>query len=161
MSAHPLKYAHVESERRFLLRTVPSGVTRSAQIVDRYVDGTRLRLRQVTAAGGDVVLKLGHKVRLTGSAERVACTSLYLDEAEFDLLCTLPTTTVTKVRRWIGETGLVVDEYDDGTLIAEIDGGDEMPTRLPAGLDIVREVTDDEAFTGLGRAQWAARHPQA
>ena len=45
-----LKYAHVERERRWLLAAVPDlpHDARRLTIVDRYVRGTRLRLREVT-----------------------------------------------------------------------------------------------------------------
>ena len=43
------KYARVERERRFLLSAPPpaSAVTGSRRITDRYLPGTRLRLRRV------------------------------------------------------------------------------------------------------------------
>lgn len=40
------KYALVERERRFLVAGVPEGVVEVRQIVDFYLDGTRLRLRK-------------------------------------------------------------------------------------------------------------------
>ena len=42
-----LKYAVVERERRYLVARVPDGVEQVVEIVDRYVEGTRLRLREV------------------------------------------------------------------------------------------------------------------
>ena len=147
---HPLKYAVVESERRFLLASLPAGVERTTQIVDRYLAGTRLRLREVTDPDGTVVRKLGHKVRLTDGPERVACTSVYLDDAEWDVLLALPARTLRKRRHHALVDGVhvAVDELPDGTLLAEIDGGDQPVTEVPAGLDVVREVTADEAWTG-------------
>lgn len=62
--SHPLTYAVVERERRFLLRRLPDGVVRTSAIIDRYLLGTRLRLREVVGDDGHVVRKLGHKVRL-------------------------------------------------------------------------------------------------
>ena len=43
----PLKYAVVERERRYLLDSLPGEVTSTHEILDRYVTGTRLRLREV------------------------------------------------------------------------------------------------------------------
>ena len=63
MDGLPLKYAHVETERRFLVRALPPGITRVSDITDRYLVGTRLRLREVTTDGA-TTRKLGHKVRL-------------------------------------------------------------------------------------------------
>ena len=151
---HPLKYAVVESERRFLLRSMPTGVERTSEITDRYVDGTRLRLREVVEPDGTAVRKLGHKVRLTDGPERVACTSVYLDDAEWALLVTLPARVLRKRRHHVRVDGVhvAVDELPDGTLLAEIDGGDQPVADVPPSLDVVREVTLDEAWTGASLA---------
>lgn len=88
----PLKYAHVERERRFLVTAVPEGVQESVSILDRYVEGTRLRLREVRHA--------------------------------------------------------------DGTLLAELDlGPGTRRVDLPGWLDIIAEVSDDEAWTGAALAR--------
>jgi hypothetical protein len=147
---HPMKYAVVESERRFLLGSLPTGVDRIAEISDRYVTGTRIRLREVTEADGHVVRKLGHKVRLGDGPQRIACTSIYLDDAEWAALAVLPATVLRKRRHHLRLDGrhVAVDELPDGTLLAEIDGGDQPVTEVPAGLDVLREVTEDEAWTG-------------
>lgn len=149
----PLKYARAETERRFLVRAVPAGVTRVSEITDRYIDGTRLRLREVTT-DGTTTRKLGHKVRLGTGPGRIAHTSVYLDDAEWAVLCRLPARILRKRRHHIERDGVVlaVDQFQDGSLVAEIDGGDERPADPPGWLDVLREVTDDEAFTGAGRA---------
>ena len=154
-----MKYAHLECERRFLLASMPGGITSTAVINDLYLDGTRLRLREVisevpAAAGREVVRKLGQKIRLDGPT-RIAHTTIYLDEAEWAVLSALPGRRLTKRRHVVGDTGVAVDEFADGSLVAEIDGGDEPPAGVPEWLDVVREVTDDEAFTGAGRASAA------
>jgi CYTH domain-containing protein len=145
-----MKYAHLECERRFLLRSMPAGVTSTADVTDLYVDGTRLRLREVVT-DGLVVRKLGQKIRLDGPT-RIAHTTIYLDDAEWALLTTLPGRRLSKRRHLVGDTGVAVDEYPDGALVAEIDGGDQPPAGVPDWLDVVREVTEDESFTGSGRA---------
>jgi len=43
---------------------------------------------------------------------------------------------------------VAVDEHDDGTLIAEIDDGDQPSDFVPEWLDVVDDVTADEAWTG-------------
>ena len=153
-----MKYAHRETERRFLVRSVPEGVTGVSEIVDRYVEGTRLRLREVML-DGVVTRKLGHKVRLGDGPAVVAHTSLYLDDAEWEVLSRLPCRVLTKRRHHVSRDGVevAVDEFPDGSLVAEIDGGEERPADPPAWLDVVREVTDDEAFTGGGRAALGGR----
>lgn len=61
---HRDKYALVERERRFLLAAPPSGVrlTDERQITDRYLTGTRLRLRRVTRAGCELADESGSGV---------------------------------------------------------------------------------------------------
>ena len=143
-----LKYAVVERERRWLLAAVPDlpEGARRLSIVDRYLTGTRLRLRQVTEADGTVVRKLGHEVRIGAVAREIAHTSLYLDDVEWDLLAALPARTLTKTRTLVpaGEGHVAVDVHADGTVVAEIDGDGE----LPADWAAVREVTDEEEYTG-------------
>ena len=125
-----LKYAHVERERRWLLAAVPDLPydARRLTIVDRYVRGTRLRLREVTE-GSIVTRKLGHKVRLGDGAAEVAHTSLYLDDAEWDVLVALPADVLTKTRTLVPYDGttVAVDVHADGTVVAEIDGGTGRP----------------------------------
>lgn len=145
-----LKYAVVERERRYLLSTMPPGATTTREIVDRYLVGTRLRLREVRDADGTVTRKLAHKVRLTDGPRAVACTNAYLDADEWAVLCALPARTLRKTRHLLawGQRWIAIDEYENGVLVAEIDDGDQASDELPAWLDVVREVTDDEAWTG-------------
>ncbi|MDF1604587.1 hypothetical protein [Nocardioides sp. YIM 152315] len=147
---HPMKYAVVESERRFLVRSLPAGVERTTAITDRYLTGTRIRLREVAEPDGRLVRKLGHKVRLGPGPQRIACTSVYLDDAEWAVLARLPATVLHKRRHHVHLDGrhVAVDELPDGTLLAEVDGGDQPVDDVPAGLDVIEEVTLDEAWTG-------------
>jgi CYTH domain-containing protein len=122
-----------------------------------------LRLREVTETDGTVVRKLGHKVRLGVDAREVACTSLYLDDAEWAALCALPGDVLTKLRVFVphGELTVALDVFEppyDGLVLAEIDSGDRPdggPDTLSGRFDVVREVTDDEAFTGAALARRA------
>ncbi len=146
-----LKYAVVERERRYLLASLPDGVTSTKQIVDRYVTGTRLRLREVREDdAGTVIRKLGHKVRLTEGPAAVACTNFYLDDQEWAVLADLPARLLRKTRHMVQRDGLVIaiDEHEDGTLIAEIDDGDQPSQSVPDWLDVVADVSDDELWTG-------------
>lgn len=150
-----LNYAVVERERRYLVARVPDGVTTTKEIVDRYLNGTRLRLREVREGDGTVIRKLGHKVRLTGGPAEVACTSLYLNDDEWALLSALPARTLRKKRHMVatGEWLIAVDEHEDGTLVAEMDDRDEPSSLVPDWLDVVRDVSDDESWTGGGLAR--------
>ncbi len=145
-----LKYAVVERERRYLLAKLPEGVTSTLEISDRYVTGTRLRLREVRGRDGTVTRKLGHKVRLTEGPAQVASTNFYLDEEEWAVLAALPARVLRKRRHLVRRDGLVVaiDEHEDGTVIAEIDDGDEPSDLIPDWLDVVTDVSEDEAWTG-------------
>ena len=65
------KYARVERERRFLLARPPPApaVIASRRITDRYLPGTRLRLRRVDHLdGGTCEFKLTQKVPAAGRA---------------------------------------------------------------------------------------------
>lgn len=149
-----MKYAVIERERRFVVAAIPEGVTRTLCIEDHYIENTRLRLRCITAVDGGVVHKLGHKVRLGEDASAIACTSLYLDDKEWELLLMLPHRTLRKTRHIIERDGAVaaVDELEDGSLVAEIDDSDSAPGPVPTWLDVVQDVTQDEAWTGASRA---------
>lgn len=144
------RYAKVERERRFLVTAIPAGVVRVLRIEDHYLDGTRLRLRETTDQDGTVVRKLGHKVRLSGDASEIAHTSLYLSDAEWALLRTLPSRHLRKTRHVVERDGftVAVDLLEDGTLLAEIDDGDEAPAAPPHWLAVVLDVTGDERWTG-------------
>lgn len=150
-----LKYAVVERERRYLLASVPEGVTSTKEILDRYVTGTRLRLREVREGDGTVIRKLGHKVRLTEGPEEVACTNFYLNDEEWAVLTALPARLLRKKRHQVHRDGLIVaiDEHEDGTLIAEIDDH-ERPSRIvPDWLDVLEDVSTDERWTGAQLAR--------
>lgn len=149
-----LKYARVERERRWLLPRLPPGLEGEVLLIeDRYLLGTRLRLRNVTATDGSVVRKLGHKVRLGAGPAEIACTSLYLDESEWDRLLDLPAHQLSKrrTRCRVEAATIAVDEFMGplaGLVIAEIDG----PGRLPEDWAAIAEVSDDERYTGAALA---------
>lgn len=145
-----LKYAVVERERRYLVASLPDGVSATRDIVDRYVVGTRLRLREVRAGDGSVVRKLAHKVRLTGGPAEVACTNFYLDDHEWAVLTALPARVLRKKRHLVERGGVTVaiDEHEDGTLVAEIDDGEHPSHDVPEWLDVLEDVSGQERWTG-------------
>lgn len=149
-----LKYAVVERERRFLLASLPKGVVSTEEIVDWYVVGTRLRLREMRGPDGIVVRKLSHKVRLSDGPAEVACTNIYLDDQEWEVLRGLPARVLRKKRHLLHRDGLVVavDEHEDGTLVAEIDDRDQPSQPVPEWLGVVTDVSDDERWTGASLA---------
>lgn len=170
MTGQPsLKYSHIERERRFLLSKVPSPdqVLRVLQIHDRYLHGTRLRLRLIEESGRQPVQKLGQKVRLDETSPRVvAHTTMYLTEAEFSALLVLPADELTKTRHvlTVGDSTVAVDVFHgnlDGLVLAEVDLGerDTMLPTLPA--TPLAEVTNDTRFTGGVLATTAAADAQS
>jgi CYTH domain-containing protein len=150
-----MKYAHVEREIRFLPAHRPdvSTAVRRLEIHDRYVDGTRLRLRVVDENGRPTVRKLGQKVRVDGPGE-VAHTSLYLDQAEHDLLAALPARELHKTRHVLpADDGLdvAVDVFHgrlDGLVLVEVDLGPYGVAPHPAPRWWGRDVTGSESWTG-------------
>jgi CYTH domain-containing protein len=141
------KYARLEDERRFLVAAVPADASALRRIEDRYVAGTRLRLRRVTDEHG-AVLKLGHKVRRDEDRpSAVWHTTCYLDEAEYAVIGTLDSHPLAK-RRWSLPGGGSVDEFLgplEGLVLVEGDRPFEVP---PPAI----EVTDDERFCGAALA---------
>jgi CYTH domain-containing protein len=163
-TAPRLKYAHIETERRFLLDGVPVACEGVAiqEIRDRYVFGTRLRLRVLEVSGEPTVWKLGQKVRIDlASPLRVAHTTIYLDKSEVGALAALPAAELTKSRRTLVLEGhtWAVDEFRGeltGLVLAEIDLGEDrpMPARLPFATR--REVTNDDRYSGGALAETPA-----
>jgi CYTH domain-containing protein len=137
-----MKYARWERERRFLLAGPPeqavAGARPAAQIEDRYLTNTRLRLRLVRRPGEPAVRKLGQKIREPGTfPPAVAHTSLYLDADEYAALAELPAAELTKTRtllHWDGPV-LAVDVFTGrlaGLVLAEYDlAGDGPATDAP------------------------------
>src|SRR5882757_5759247 len=122
-SVLPGKYARVERERRFLLAEPPaqSAVTATRMITDRYLVGTRLRLRRSEWPDGGCELKLTQKVPITRpGAVQGLITNTYLSPAEYDLLASLPAAVLSKTRFSVPPLG--VDVFDGplrGLVLAE------------------------------------------
>ena len=146
------RYARVEREQRWALWQRPDGLLEPTSIVDRYLVGTRLRLRQADVGSG-VVYKLGQKVRpAEASPELVKLTNIYLSESEYEVFRKLPAHELRKTR-WrlpAGGPRLVVDEFHGhlaGLVLAEIElaPGDAFGPP-PAVLAV--DVTLDDRFSG-------------
>lgn len=148
----PPKYARIERERRFLVDRFPTAdaaVRRS--IKDRYIDGTLLRLREQTDDSGRTIYKLTQKVASRGSgAQQGWITTIYLTESEFRLLTQLPARTLSKIRYSVPPFGIDVFEgalYGLRLAEAEFHSAAEAEA-LNVPDFLLREVTDDERFTG-------------
>jgi CYTH domain-containing protein len=165
------KYARAEIERRFLLAGVSDGedILAVHEIDDRYLDGTRLRLRLMAEVGGPTALKLTQKLPAPdGQGPQGALTTVYLSEDEHAALAKLPAADLSKSRLSI--LPYRVDVFRgplDGLVLAEAEFDS------PAGAAAFRpaafchaEVTADRRFTGgalvrASRAQvgaWTAEY---
>lgn len=148
------KYARSEHERRFLLASVPSGALaiRTAVIADRYIDGTRLRLRRSEETEGTesrLTFKLTQKIPSPDGGPGLITTA-YLSQEEYDVFAQLPASSLAKTRLSIPPLG--VDLFSgrlEGLVLAEaeFDSEDEM-ARFSAPAFCVAEVTTDSRFTG-------------
>ena len=153
------RYAHVEREQRWVVASVPEDARFVASIVDRYIHGTRLRLRQSEGDGG-VVYKLGQKVRDDpADPETVRLTNIYLSAEEFEVFAALPASVLRKSREratWEGRP-VAIDRFHgrvDGLILAEVELEPEEP-HLPAPPWTARDVTSDDRFSG-GRLAFAS-----
>jgi CYTH domain-containing protein len=119
------KYARAEIERRFLLGGVPDGedVLAVNEIDDRYLDGTRLRLRRMAQVGGPTALKLTQKLpEPDGHGRQGALTTLYVSEDEYAALAVLPAATLSKSRLSIAPYGVdVFRGHLAGLYLAEVE----------------------------------------
>ena len=157
-----LKYSHVERERRFLVdparRPDLSGMA-YILIEDRYIDGTRMRLRRMTASGGSrVVFKLSKKYDVADASARPMVTT-YLNQAEYDLLATLPAHLLTKRRHDLGSFS--IDLFDGRLAGLELAENEQPDAAALAALQApdwaLAEVSDDPAYQGGNLA--LAGHP--
>ena len=149
-------YTVVERERRWLCHEVPrERIVRTETIVDLYVTGARLRLREARPHdGGPAMLRLSRKADVDPRTRLI--TSIYLPENEFAVLAaTLQGIRLRKIRhRLTPLAGVVlsVDEFQgelDGLRMveAEFDTPERMAS-FPMPDFAIREVTDDPRFTG-------------
>lgn len=153
---HRDKYALVERERRFLMAGLPPGgagaAARRVDIVDRYLTGTRLRLRRVSSPGSaEPELKLTQKVPAARPGPvRGLITNFYLSPAEYGLLATLPGAELAKTRLFFPP--YAVDLFGPprhGLVLAEVElRSDADLAACPAPAGSVAEVTTDDRFTG-------------
>lgn len=151
------KYAHIERERRWLVD--PSqrpALDPDAFILieDRYLDGTRMRLRRMSdSTTGTVAFKLTKKYECPDPCARPIVTA-YLTEAEHAVLAQLPGVELFK-RRYplrFREVIFSVDCFSGsltGLELAEIEWPDEAGLKALAAPDwTMRDVSDDTRYQG-------------
>ena len=152
----PPKYSHIERERRWLVdrSDIPKIPVEFTVIRDRYITGTRVRLRRMEETATAVVsLKLTKKYEATDPRYRPIVT-IYLNDQEFCLFDELPGNEIVK-RRYkveVSDTKYILDVFEnklDGLVIAEIEcGSDSELTEIAAPHWSKREITNDARFQG-------------
>ena len=163
------KYAHIERERRFLVdpakRPDLAGLS-FVEIDDRYLDGTRLRLRRMhDSASGAVVFKLTKKYE-TGDVRARPIVTAYLTEAEYQVFATLPARRLVKRRYEVQAPGGVfgIDLFQgnlEGVVLAEIECADDAALSALILPDWAIEVTEDPRFEGGYLSQLTAAEAAA
>ena len=109
------QYMSVERERRWLARDIPrERVAQTETIIDLYVTGAKLRLREARPIdGGAPMLRLSRKAEVDARTHLI--TSIYLPEEEFALLArSLPGVRIKKLRHQLQPlpgVSLLVDEF--------------------------------------------------
>ncbi|MBV1687375.1 hypothetical protein KRR38_06715 [Novosphingobium sp. G106] len=151
------KYAHAERERRWLVDPLGLPDLAAAEHVlveDRYIDGTRCRLRRITHSASEVTaVKLTKKYEAADPLARPIVTA-YLDEAEFAVFAALPARTLTKRRYHIQVDGreFSYDRFSgalDGLHLLEIEWPDDAGLRALRPPEwAIRDVSEDIRYQG-------------
>ena len=143
------KYARYELERRWLVERLPPEADAGRLIVDRYVEGTRLRLRH--AEPPHEQFKLSQKEAPTPpDFSRTVITTMYLSEEEYEVFAALPALELRKRRHHFGRYSIDVFEGElAGLILAETEFPSEEEMLAHLGPDFaVRDVSDDVRYTG-------------
>jgi CYTH domain-containing protein len=159
VSERRMKYARVERERRYLLRGLPPNLRANdphAQIFDNYITGTRLRLRKIRVPERrEWAWKLTQKFAPeAGDFSRAVITTIYLSQAEYEVLSVFEGNEIRKNRYPYEHEGrkFSVDVFLGalrGLVLAETEfGTDEELRDFPPPAFAAREVTGDELFAG-------------
>jgi CYTH domain-containing protein len=157
MLPHP-KFAKIERERRFLIDRFPvgarfssAGTARVRRIIDRYIDGTMLRLREQNEDGKPTIFKLTQKIPAPDTgAQQGYITTMNLTREEFGLPAQLPSARLTKTRHSIEPFGIdVFDGELQGLILAEAEcDSAEAANAMELPPFALREVSIDPRFTG-------------
>ena len=154
------KYAQVERERRYLLRDLPEGLTRSdphLQITDNYMTASRLRLRKVREPRTNKwTVKFTQKFAPNPEdLSRTIITNTYLNALEADVLSTIFNSNEIRKNRYPFEfegRKFSVDMFLGdlfGLVLAEVSfETDEELDQFPKPSFALADVTNEELFTG-------------
>lgn len=147
------KYAHIERERRWLVdpkRRPDLSNVPYLLIEDRYISGTRMRMRRMTdSETGEQSLKLTKKYECADPLARPIVT-IYLTDEEYTLLAMMPAAGLAKRRYKVD--GFSIDRFEgalSGLELAEIEWTDDEGLRdLQPPIWAVAEVSDEPRFQG-------------
>jgi CYTH domain-containing protein len=151
------RYSALEIERRWLvdLSAVGDlGGTPYREVEDLYIGGSRLRLRKMTDLNGEAVFKLGKKYgKRSPGTEPI--TTLYLTEAEYRLLSSLPGMSTSKRRYSVADGSLdIYQRPHSGLAIFEIEFEDDASAQSYRPPPFVtQEITGDATFSGFALAE--------
>ena len=144
------KYALIERERRWLVDRLPPLPAAHSSISDRYIIGTRLRLRQIMDSETDTATyKLTRKYAADDPTAR-PIVSAYLDAAEHAVVAALPAHCIQKRRH--RADGFSIDLFEGGLaglILAEREAPDAetlAALTLPAWLGA--DVTNNPCYQG-------------
>jgi CYTH domain-containing protein len=163
------KYAHVERERRFLLRELPPELEPAhyhTQIFDNYITNTRLRLRKVREPyKREWTWKLTQKFAPNPEDfSRTLITNIYLTQAEYEMFAHLEGNEIRKNRYPYEREGrkFSIDVFLGalhGLILAETEfESDEEMDRFQFPSFAVMDVTNDLLFTGARLVELTADH---
>ena len=151
------KYARIESERRWLVDAATRPALADAWVThidDRYLHGTRMRLRRMRRPDlGETKCKLTKKYECPNPRARPIVTT-YLTEAEHALLCALPADELTKRRLHFLHGGRYwsLDVFEGalaGLELVECETADEAELASLVPPDwVLREITDWPQWQG-------------
>jgi CYTH domain-containing protein len=159
MSGEARRHGRFELARRFLVERLPNGIDpdHGWRITDRYINGTRLRLRRAEhLSGNETLFKLGQKiVPLPPNYSRTTITNIYLSADEYVAFNGLPARELRKCRysTSYGGRSVAVDVFGaqlTGLILAEIvfETSDEMKASGSVPPWVEREVSCQIQFTG-------------
>ena len=149
------KYAHSEIERRWLVNVGEAerlGPDQPIAITDRYIRGTRMRLREMRR-DSQTVWKLTKKYECDDPLIRPIVT-IYLTAAEFALLADLPADVLRKQRYRLPTGGVdySLDRFEGtlgGLMLAELESADATWLRaLPDPPWALRDITCEQRYQG-------------
>ena len=151
------KYSQLENERKWLakeevLKKVEG--TWHYQIVDRYIIGSKIRLRSATdSETGKSIYKLTKKYGL-GDCFSEPISSFYISKEEYNLFKDLPNKQITKKRHLLKDGTInysidVFEENHSGLILAEIEAPDiEKLKSIPMPSFAIKEVTEVREYSG-------------